>query len=67
MIEYWRKHGYTEVAPAPAAAAAAARLSPPGAGKKQKASGGVALSPEHRTLLRDPFGNSQAMLKRLSL
>ena len=60
MIEYWRKHGYTEVAPAPGRSPG---RSPVTAG----AAAGVALSPEHRALLRDPFGNSQAMLKRLSL
>ena len=63
MIEYWRKLGYTEVAPA-AGAAAAARGSSPAAGAR---TGGAVLSPHHRALLRDPFGNSQAMLKTLSL
>jgi GNAT superfamily N-acetyltransferase len=51
MVEYWRKQGYTELRTTSSGSSAAR--------------GAPTLSSQHQALLRDPFGNSQAMLKAL--
>ena len=63
-VEFWRKRGYVELSGEPSTAASA-NSTRRGGVRKDSSPRPPTLSREQWSLLRDPFGQSQAMLKRL--